>query len=301
MWAKVSTIAIMVGLAAGYAPADTVYLNTGVRFDAEVTERSDGTYLVQTGDRKSIYRQSDIKAIEKNDKTGRFDKEAAMARWAAKDAKLTEETGLNAEQRRAVKKLVGALQTSSTSERKATRDKLVAMQVEVDIFPYLEYLQPGLSHRLSPWVLEAMFYVDTVRVLKPLRENTQHSYFGTRAKAIELLGRMRNAESQALIVRGLVDETTDVRIQAAYSLANIGAKAATPVLIECLKNPDLKVSNAGREALTELWKAEIGENRPRTVDEWTEVWNAHSAAVQGAFELARLEPLILPEEEFEDE
>ena len=292
--------AVMVVLATAVA-ADTVYLNTGVRIDALVTERPDGFYTVKAGSNTLIMRPGEIKRIEKNGKTGAFDKEAALARWAVRDAELTQLTGLTADQRRKVKALMFKLQDSSEAERMAARDTLVVMQQEMDVFPYLAWQFPQLSHRLSPWVLEAMFYVDVTRGLKYLREGAAHSYAGTRAKAIELMGRFGDRESAPLIARGLLDHDMDVQIQAAYALVRIGAKEATPALIETLKHPDLRVSNLSRGALTALWSAAIGDEEPRTVSDFTAIWEANKDGVGSPLQFAKLEPLIAPQDEFEDE
>lgn len=281
--------------------SDTVYLNNGVSFDAVVTERSDGLYSIDAGGRKLIYRPDEITRIEPNDRTGALDTNAIKASWAKQDAELTQLTGLTAEQRRKLDPLIYALQSDSPAERKSVRETLMGMQEEMDVFRYLAYRQPSLSHRLAPWVLEAMFFLDPRRVLDPLRENTQHRDFNTRAKAIELLGRMRDIESAQLIARGLVDIKFEVRIMAAYALANMGAKNATPALIQSLTHPDLRVSNAAREALQALWNAITGNAKPQTVDEWNAIWTAQQSLIGEGINLAALEPLIQPEEEFQNE
>jgi hypothetical protein len=284
------------------AHADTVYLKNGVAFDAVVTERPDGLYSVNAGGRILLYRPEEIDRIEPNDRTGALDKDEIKARWANQDAELTRLTGLNAEQRRKVDQFIYALQSDSAADRKTARDTLIAMHEEMDVFRYLAYRQPSLSHRLAPWVLEAMFFLDAARALEPLRENTRHREFNTRAKAIELLGRMRDIESAGLIARGLVDFKFEVRIMAAYALANLGARTATPALIQSLTHPDLRVSNAAREALQALWKSENGDTNPQTVDEWNALWAKRDTATLGeGISLATLEPLILPEEEFQNE
>ena len=131
---------------AALAAADTVYLNNGVRFDG-----------VEAGERTLVYRPSEIARIEENDKTGGFDREAARARWERRDAELTALTGLTAEERETVEALMYRLQRSDPAERKSVRDKLVKLQEEMPVFKFLAWRMPGVSHRLSPWVLEAMF------------------------------------------------------------------------------------------------------------------------------------------------
>jgi len=291
----------MVLVSATFAGADTIVLSNGVSINGTITERPDGTLLVQAGDQRVIYRKSEVSSIEKNDKTGKIDLEEAKARWAERDAELTKATGLNAEQRRQVRAIMAQLQLSDPAQRKMLRDKLVALQAQMDVYRYLDLQLPELSHRLSPWVLEAMFYIDPARIQGVLRRNTQHTYFGTRAKAIELLGRLRDVTSTDLVVRGLADHHPEVQIMAIYALANMGVREATPALIEFLKNPDMRMANAAREALEAVWKAKLADPKPGTVEEWNAFWNANASGVGAPLQLAALQPLIAPEEEYQDE
>lgn len=286
--------------ATGIAGADTIRLKNNVCFDGVVTERPDGTLVIHAGQRTLVYQKAQIKSIEKNARTGEFDKEQAMARWAQRDAELTGVTGLTAIERGQVKALMFKLK-GDPAHRKAARDKLVTLQQEMDVFRYLAYELPRLSHRVSPWVLEAMFYVDATRIMSYLRTNTQHEHYGTRAKAIELLGKLRDYDSVYLIVRGLADHANEVRVAAAYSLANIRAKIATPALIECLKDADLRVASASRQALLALWREEIGEEKLRSVEEFEAFWTSQAGSVGKAITLGQLLPHVSPEEEFEDE
>ncbi len=286
---------------AGNAQADTIYLKNGVRFDGVVTERSDGIFSIKAGNRTVLYRPKEVARIEKNAKTGKLDKQAVLARWEKRDQQLTEETGLTAEQRRQVKELMYALQNPDEGVRKTTRNKLIALQKEMDVFKFLSIELPQLSHRLSPWVLETLYFLDTNRALPFLLEHTQNTYFGTRKEAITLLGRLQAQDSIPLVARGLNDVSIEVRLATIYALANLDAKIATPAIIACLKHPDLRMSNAGREALGALWKAQLNGENPRTVDEWTAFWSQQKNSYASPIRLENLEPLIAPEEEFENE
>jgi sRNA-binding regulator protein Hfq len=283
------------------AAADTIYLNNGVRFDGVVTQLPDGNYRVNVGERVLIYRAEEIDRIEQNDRTGHFNWSDARERWAKQDAELQELTGLNAEQRKRVRELLYDLQITEDSRRMVARDELLAMQTQIDIFPYLQFRLDEVSHRLSPWVLEAMYYISPQRALPHLRRNTEHVFYGTRQKAIELLGRMEHTESAPLIARGLVDHNFDVRAEAALSLARLSARYATPALIETMIHPDMRVSQAAHQALQTLWHASLGESTPQTVNEWNDVWEQHSSTYDNPLELSTLTSFILPEHEFMDE
>lgn len=279
--------------------ADTIYLNNGVRFDGVVTPvpEHEGLYRVTAGERTLVYREAEIARIEKNDRTGRLDKDDLRARWEEKNARLTEETGLTAEQRRQVRGLMFQLKTDNVPERIAIRERLIQLQREFDAYGYLRMLYAELSILLAPNVLETLYYMDPARSVDLLRESAERNYFGVRAMALELLGRLQDGASASLIARGLADHQQPVQISASYVLARLDVKEATPALIELLAHPDRRVANASRESLHSLWDGAWGDEPPRSVDEWETFWRGRST--QGApITLATLEPLSPEEDEF---
>ena len=279
--------------------ADTFHMTNGVSFDGVVLqENPDGTMKVQAGSNVLVYRKIEIEQVEKNDKTGKFDKEAALAEWAKEDAALTEATGLNAAQRAQVKALLFKLMRGEDTERLGARERLVALQGDMDVFRYLAYELPGMAYTAFPYVLDAMFIIDPGRTLPHLRESVINHAPAARAKAIELLGKARDLTSLLLVARGLVDPGEEVRIMAAYALANLGAKQASPALIDGLKHPDLRVNNASRESLQALWKDELGDQKLATIEEWTAFWQAHAGSVSSPIETSALTPLVDPEVPF---
>lgn len=281
--------------------ADTIWLNTGIKFDGVVNQRPDGSYQVRAGDRLLVFRADEVAKIEENDRTGALDLDEVRARWAARDAELTAETGLNAEQRRLVEAALWDLQNEEDGIRLRARNDLIRMQEQFDVFKYLAFQFPQLSHRLSPHALETLVLLDAGRGRAVAREALTHPYQGTRAKAIEMLGRVNDTEYAAEIARGLVDHSLDVRIAAAFVLGALGAKAATPVLIGSLTHPDLRVNNAARDALNTIWRAETGGERLVTPEEWQKLWGAQAARVGTRLAAVDLKPLIDPELEFQDE
>lgn len=276
------------------AYADTIYLKNGVRFDGVATQQPDGVYRVQAGSRTLVYRESEIDRIERNDRTGHLDKDSIKAQWKQRDQELTRLTGLNAEQRRHVDALLAKLAGAETPDVIAVRERLIAMQQEMDVLRYIEFLLPDMSYAILPQTLEILCQMDAGRALKSLRAAALHPFFAAREKALELLGRLRDRDSIPLMARGLLDETLDVRIAAAYALANAGGLEATLALIECLKHPDMRVANAGRESLEALWQPKYGDEKPRTVDEWMALWNAHASEIAAPISPQSLEPLIEP-------
>jgi hypothetical protein len=293
------TLTLAVLLAAAGAAADSLFLNNGVRVDGKVTVLPNGLYQVTAGGRKTVYRPDEIARHEENDRSGVIDRQEARRRFEERDAILTRETGLNVDQRRRVGPLVDRLQRED--ERPRARTELAVLQQEMDVFRYLAYLQPAVSHRLAPWILEAMAAIDAQRALPDLRRNLVHTFYGTRAVAIEILGRMHDRRNAAEIARGLADHAPEVQFVTAYALADLGLRQATPALIELLGHADPRVRNASAEALAALWEGATGGAIPESREQWQHFWESQAAGVPDAIPLAALTPLVPVELEFQDE
>ena len=295
---KIGSLIILALVAAVTTPADTIYLKNGVRFDGVVTPvpEQEGMFRISAGDRTLIYRETEIARVEKNDKTGHLDKQALIDRWKERNQKLTEETGLTADQRRLVRGLMFELRSEDISVRIAVRDKLQALQEEADVYGYLRSLYSELSPLLAPNVLWVLVHLDTAKSIDLLEESAQSNYFETRAVALELLGQLRSQNSETLVARGLADHNQTVQINAAYALARLGVRRSTPALIGMLADPDRRVSSASRESLTALWADSLGDKRLGPVSEWEEFWNGQTA--EGTpIRLEDLEPLSPEDEE----
>ncbi|MBI2423138.1 MAG: HEAT repeat domain-containing protein [Candidatus Hydrogenedentes bacterium] len=294
------TVAALV--ASGLAAADTFHLTTGVQFDGLILKTENGVHTVKAGPRTILLREAEIAQIETNDRNGELNMDEVRAQVAAEVQQLDQETGLTAEQRLRVDELIVKMRSAESADRLNARDSLVAMQAEVDVMKYLEYILPSLGHVDSPLVIEAMFVIDALRAKPTIEAGTQHAFFEIRAMCIDLLGRMRDKASMGQIARGLVDAKMEVRLAAVYALANLGAKEATPAFVEQLAAPDQRVSGASRKALETLWQPEIASSPvPESVTDWKGFLSPYEAQIGEAIQLAALEPLILPEQEFQDE
>jgi hypothetical protein len=281
------------------ANADTLYLNTNVPVHGKVLENKDGLLKVQTGDRIVWFRQEEVQRIESNNLTGKIDLDAVRREWEETDRGLTQRFGLSHAQRQQVDELIYKLQREE--ERFTARERLVALQQEVDIFPYCLFRYEEVSHRIAPWLLETLLKLDPTRALPTVIAALENSYFGTRAMAIALLASMNHTPALEKITAGLKDHNVEVRVTAIYALAQMRVRRATPALIDLLQDPDLRVNNAAKEALAALWQQEIGATRPTTVAEWSALWEKHKNTAEPPIQLAEIKPLIMPEEEFQDE
>lgn len=291
----VTLVAILMAIPAG---ADTVYLKNGVEFDGVVTPVTDNPELfkVTAGERSLTYRAEEIDRIEKNEKTGKLSREDILASWEARNKELTEETGLTADQRNLVLGLMFELKTDNVAKRIAIREKLIGLQKEFDAYKFLSQQFSGVSILIAPNLLEALAYMDPSRAVELLQDAAENNYFGTRAMAIDLLGRIGNSGSKGLIARGMVDHKQEVQLSAIYVLASMSAREATPAFISLLANPDQRVSNASREALQSIWANLLPDPKPSSVDEWTAFWNAQEKSGT-PIQIAELKPLSNPEDE----
>lgn len=294
-WQLTVFAAALMGATAG---ADTVYLKNGVEFDGVVTPVTENAELfrVTAGDRTLTYRAEEIDRVEKNEKTGKLSEADILARWEAQNKQLTEETGLNADQRNLLLGLMYELKTDNVARRMSIREQLTGLQKEFDAYKFLAAQLPGVSILIAPNLLECLAYMDASRASELVQSALQNNYFGTRAIAIELLGRLGHSDSTALVARGLVDHKQEVQIAAIFVLAGFGAREATPALITLLASPDERVANASREALQALWANQLVEPKPSSVDEWKGFWGAQEKSGT-PIELEGLQALSDPEEE----
>ena len=293
--AKISTaIALGSVLGMGYAAsADTIITDLGVHVDGIVTETPEGLYKVVAGENTVFYRKEEVVSIEKNNKTGALDLEAIAAEAKRVDEEMTAKTGLTAAQRATVDALMPSLMQVGEAGHIQARDSLIKMQAECDVFAYLQMLWEGGVPAIQVAVYDVLIRIDRARTMPILRDGLSNLSADVRAKAIEMLGQLESAEDATEVVRGLVDPEFRVRIAAAYALANLRFRAATPALIQCLPHPDLRVSNSARESLGALWADVIADPKPQTVDEWNAVWEANKGT-NNAIALDGLEPLTDP-------
>lgn len=296
-WQHAMVAAVLV---ASSVTADTIYLKNGVEFDGVVTpipENAD-VFKVTAGERTLMYRAEEIDRVEKNEKTGVLSEADIRARWEEQNKRLTEETGLTADQRNLLLGLMFDLRTDNVAKRIAIREQLIGLQKEFDAYKFLSDQLPGVSIMIAPNLLEALAYLDSSRATELLQEAIQSNFYGMRVMAIELLGRMGNNGSKELIARGLVDHKQEVQLSAIYVLASLGVREATPAFIKLLTSPDERVSNASREALLALWANLLPDPKPGSVDEWNAFWGAQEKKGTPV-ELSDLKPLSNPDEEIE--
>lgn len=281
--------------------ADTVTMTNGVTIDGQVQETPGGGMVVIVDGRSIALRREEVAGIEENDKTGRLDDQALQARWAKRNAKHLEETGLTLQQRAEIMKIMRTLQSSDPEISTRARDALIAKGREMDLFLYFEHYLPSLSPRFVPGVLDVLASLDFGKTRPLLLECCSHVDGGVRARAIALLGTNRDSEAVDQIARGLADPVPAVRIAAADALGALGAKEATPALIENLKSGDLRTRHVSRRALAQLWSLPGEPVDFETHDDWALFWGRQAGTIANPIELSELLPLVLPGERFQDE
>ncbi len=274
--------------------SDTFTLRSGITFDGKIIEEtSDGIYTIKVGSKILKYRKDEISQIEKNEKTGEINLEEAQKEWQEKDKLLTEKTGLNKEQRAQVEALINRIQWGEEIERVSAKNELLELQKSMNIYPYLEYYLPSYSPTTAPHIFEILFKIDKNKTIPILREKILDSAPTVRCKAIELLSIAKDSESYNIIIRGLVDPDEDVCIMSTYAIGYIGLKSVTPVLIENLNHPNIRIVNSSKESLNNLWKVELNGKRIETAEEWKAFWEQHKNEVNEPIYYKKdLEPLV---------
>ncbi len=281
------------------ALADTIHMQSGVKFDGVVLREEGDRLVVQVDKRTVRVQKNEVATVEKNDKDGSFNREAAKQAAAERDRQITEETGLTAEERRAIDEHLRALTDPDPVVRGEAKRALLAMASEKNLFPYLEKMLVSMLPWSVPAVLSILAEVDPTAAQPIIRSFTTATEENARAAAVELLGITLDKASLSLMMRGLLDHTVVVRLAACTALAAIGAKEATPMLIDNLSHADLSVKKYAHEALSAIWSE--GETKVAfdAVEEWNTFWEGQRANTPGTVDIQSLEPLVPPDTKFE--
>jgi len=199
-----------------FAVADTITLKSSVQIQGKI-EKEVGEFMhVRVGDRSIRVRKDEIAEVEKNDLDGSYDLEAAKTAAQEEDRKLTETLGLNEEQRDTVYRYISLLNNPDVSKSRDARAALVKMQSDLNIVPYIVFLLPSYLPPVVLSVLELITEISPDQAKEVLREYAFFTDENVRAKALEMLGVIRDKSSAELMMRGLLDHTGIVKIGACY-------------------------------------------------------------------------------------
>ncbi len=278
--------------------ADTLFFKDGSSLEGKVQRVNENTIALVVGQGRMQFQTSEIERIEENDKQGDYQLVSPMA--TRHDRALKARTGLTREQRNLVRRHISGLTSASGAERLEARKALIQLGEEVDIFPFLKEAAPFLPADRSPEVLRVLWELDPKRAKPVLMEMTTNALSTNRAQALELMCTDEKADESArtqlaqLVARGMVDPSADVRIAAAKGLGALGAKGATPALIEGARSSNPRLQGACKEALEKIWR--IDPNLAEGMD-WDTLWNDNKQIVREPLQCDSLEPLYKPEVE----
>ena len=275
--------------------ADTVVFKDGTEVNGKIHELNAHSIALETGGGRMVIQRSELLRTETNDLMGSGDRFQHMrSRAELREAALTKRTGLDKEQRARVRGLIRPLQSTNPAEQAEAIKALVAMDKEVGIYNYLLGYLPHLSDRFAPGVLEAMVGMDPERAAATVRAQTASPRFVQRAKAVELMGRMKDTAHLDTIARGMLDPSSTVQVAAAEGLGYAADQRATPVLIEGLSSADRRLQNASRRALSRIWSTDQSVLDFGSREEWERFWQDRRHGVTGAIDPATLKPLVAP-------
>ncbi|GMW00050.1 MAG: hypothetical protein AMXMBFR84_11880 [Candidatus Hydrogenedentota bacterium] len=274
------------------ALADTVHFKDGRTLEGITSQPNPNCVAISMGQSKVIFSMEDVDRIEKNDKTGEGYDLASVSPMAVQHLKMMEEMyGVSQEQREELLALLERLRSEDTNEHQVVMSQLATINGSVDVMRFLEAAMASFGKRLAPKALEAMATLNPERAKTTLRARTQDAVPETRAKAVELLAKVGDAESLELVARGMKDYDESVRIASANALAAMGDKRVTPVLIDGLSSTDARVVNASRQALTRLWGSAESPVAFEKTEEWQALWNGEQSKVANPIQVAQLQPL----------
>ncbi len=301
MTKKLLGILLTVTLGCHAAFADTIHMKNGIQITGVVEEQTGERVKVRIGKRTTTLRASEIRRIDKNEKTGVFDRKKAEEAARLRNLELQQETGLTAAERTEVRKALDMLILPKASDRERGIAKLVALAKRMNVFRYLEHSLPSMLPYHVPGVLQAMARIDPERTKPHVRSEVFNVDTKARAAALILIGELRDWDSSPMLLRGLKDHRPEVRCAAAQALGTLRVREATPALIESLPSPDVRCQNAMRSALKSIWSSEEHAVSFSTISEWQTFWAQNKSSVSSTFQLASVTPLVAPGTEFENE
>lgn len=281
--------------------ADTVHLKSGIKINGKIVKTTvEGNVVVEVQGRTMTYRGKDIVQTEVNSNYGEINYEKIRERAAKRQERLTEETGYGPELRKEMDELIWGLLRADYGRRMQTYEALKALHLKHNILPYLEYTLPQISQMLSPWVLEAMFFIDKKASKNTVVKYATDSYYGNRAMVMQLLTGLDEVDNRLqIIVRGLKDHKKEVVLAAIKGVALVsGGRDYTPALLELMRDSDIRVQHTAKEALKAIWFPGAEAQPPATREAWNAWWVENREKVPGAKSLDTIEPLILPDDEF---
>ncbi len=285
-------------LAAAPVFGDTLHLANGISLTGEVSKNADGTFTLTVEGNSSIYRADEIVTHEKNALNGQEYKQESRDAAEKADRELDESTGISADERNAVDKLIQAVNTSDRGEQRKGIAAIVAYGQKHNILKYLLSTLPSLTPDTYPAALEAFCTLAPKGTAQmALAEAATHLAVEVRAQALRLMGGAGQPEAADYLVRGLVDPAQEVRLAAAAALGVLGSKRATPALIASLENNPQVVQGAVHQSLKQIW-SDIDVPEKSDPAAWEQLWSAQKAGVGSPLSLDTQEPLVDPNKKF---
>ena len=286
--------ALLAGCWFPYAGADTIMMKNGVPITGIAGNEINGMLEVSVGDRKIRVLKDEIQSLEKNDKNGALDLNALQQEAEIQDKKLTEETGLDHNQRELVLKYMTLLTDSDSAKSNEARRALIALGAEVNLFPFVELILPSYLPNTIYAMLKILGELDPVKTQPLAREYVFFPAENVRGLSLELLAQTGGDDVLNLAMRGMLDHSNTVRYSACKALAMIKAKESTPLLLKYFSNKDLRFENNVRQALSQIWSSELGETALETPEAWESFWHAQESNVPKTVVIDTLEPLVPP-------
>ena len=283
------------------AAADTITLHSGVQVHGKIVQQDEKAIVLEVGGRTVRYAPETVALTETNDKTGVLDKEALRQRAAEREAEMLALTGLTAAERRTVNKLMQESLSDDDRVAASARDALIELGKTKPVFKYLSHYVQGLTPRYVPPVLEVLVTLNADEARLVLREQAASIDESVRAKALALLGRIKDGVRKVLLCRVLVDHTDVVRIAAAEAVGVIGAKEATPLLVANVGAADRRVQNSALTALRQIWGGDGDVAALESPESWQQFWESKAGNVPNAIPASGVVPLVEAGTQFVDE
>lgn len=175
---------------------------------------------------------------------------------AARDTKRAERTGATQAQRQQFRELLSNMEQADRQALTKIRSQLISLNREADVWQYISSRVMSQPEKTLKELLSIMGEIKPEETRDYAKGMATEKDPALRVHAIEYLAAAQDKpdiKTIGLIARGMIDNSTNVRIATAEALAKFGDRRATAVLINGLDSPNYKVRDASEAALKTIW------------------------------------------------
>ena len=180
------------------------------------------------------------------------------------------------------------------------RSQLISLNREADVWQYISSRVMSQPEKTLKELLSIMGEIKPEETRDYAKGMATEKDPALRVHAIEYLAAAQDKPdiiTIGLIARGMIDNSTNVRIATAEALAKFGDIRATAVLINGLDSPNYKVRDASEAALKTIWSDNTAVQNAANLGTLKDVLSAQARLINDTIKPQSLTTLFDPNSE----